>query len=329
MNWIKQLPCNPLPALLAAKNDALVYFTRRDLLGEKPGPVNTLWTLPEPLRYLRRQREDGAWPATGRKETTYPAINRRLYPTYKHLRLLVGKYGFDRDHPAIRRGVDYIFSCQTPEGDIRGILGNQHIPYYNGAILEVVISAGYGDDRRVQKALEWLLSYRLDDGGWTMPILGKWHQDAAIYGKPPLPLDRALPFSHSVTGMVIRAFAAHPGYRDKKAVRAAGELLKGRLFKEDGYGFRRAPHYWTKLQYPFFWTSLLTVLDSLSWFGFSKTDRDIVPGLDWFRKNQADDGLWTTRYEKTRNWTEKDRENRAWVALAVCRMLRRFYATLN
>jgi hypothetical protein len=41
--------------------------------------------------------------------------------------------------PTIAKAAEYIFSNQMYEGDIRGILGNQYMPYYHGAILELLI----------------------------------------------------------------------------------------------------------------------------------------------------------------------------------------------
>jgi hypothetical protein len=41
-NWRKQLKHDPLPALLSSGNEALLYFTRRDLLGEEVGAVERL-----------------------------------------------------------------------------------------------------------------------------------------------------------------------------------------------------------------------------------------------------------------------------------------------
>ena len=114
----------------------------------------------------------------------------------------------------------------------------------------------------------------------------------------PVPPDRSKPFSHLATGMVLRAFAAHPQYRQLEEARVAGERLKTRFFKADKYHDRKAPHYWTKFQFPFWWPNILTALDSLSLIGFSPEDEDIQKGLDWFISNQEEPGLWATGYGK-------------------------------
>jgi hypothetical protein len=120
--------------------------------------------------------------------------------------------------------------------------------------------------------------------------------------------------------MVLRAFAAHPRRRRSEEARVAGERLKSRLFKPDKYNDRKAVHYWLKFQYPFWWSNLLTALDSLSLIGFPPEDADVRQGLDWFVSNQEDDTMWPTGYGKGR----KAESARLWVGLAICRVLKRF-----
>lgn len=241
----------------------------------------------------------------------------------------MGKYGLNIGHPSVERAAEYILTCQTEEGDIRGILGTQYMPYYHGGISELLIRAGYGDDTRVEEGLEWLLSMRQDDGGWIVPMQAVPPKEKTRdwWSGPPLPPDRTLPFSHLATGMALRAFAVHPSYRHREEVRAAGECLKSRFLRPDKYGDRKAPLYWTKFQYPFWWSNLLTALDSLSLMGFSRYDDEIQKGLDWFVSHQQENGLWRTSYElaKRKETSPKECDAMLWVSLAVCRVLQRFY----
>jgi len=163
--WVEHLSIDPLPALNAWQDPALNYFVRRDLLMQSVGPVEALWELPEAVRLLKKQQMDGCWHYPNRPNHPAPDANYNLLETYRSLRLLVEMYGFKRVHPALARAVEYLLSCQTDEGDIRGILGNQYMPYYHGALLELIIKAGYAEDPRVEKGLRWLLSMRQNDGG--------------------------------------------------------------------------------------------------------------------------------------------------------------------
>jgi len=131
--------------------------------------------------------------------------------------------------------------------------------------------------------------------------------------------DRSKPFSHWCTGIVLRAFAAHEEYRQAPEARAAGGLLKSRFFKPDPYPDRRAASFWEKIRYPFWWTDILSALDSLWWLGFSGEDPDIRSGLDWLIANQEPSGLWKARY-----LSGGDKDIHHWTTLHVCRALRRY-----
>jgi hypothetical protein len=321
--WLDLLPTNPLPALLAWQNPALTYFVQRDLLDDAVGPVEELWELPQAKRLVEKQQPDGTWPYPGKSYDPVSNANYNLLETYRTLRVLVEMYGFRHTHPALARAAEYVFSCQAAEGDIRGILGNQYMPYYHGAILELLIKAGYAQDLRVLKGLDWLLSMRQADGGWLIPAqqLPANQKTDQLWHSAPVQPDRTRPHSHLATGMVLRAFAAHPDYCHRPAINLAGERLKERFFQADKYNDRKEPSYWLKFQFPFWWTSLLTALDSLSRLDFDRQDRDIMRGLDWFIKNQDEDGLWGTGY----GFGRKAADVRRWVGLAVCRALKRFY----
>jgi hypothetical protein len=320
---------DPLPALLSSGDRALGYFVRRDLLAESVDPVETLWDLPSAQKLADRQQPDGSWRYPGRNRDRFPETNYDLLETFRNLRVLVEQYGFHRGHPAIARAADYVFGCQADEGDIRGILGTQYMPYYHAVITELLIKAGYADDARIDQGMVWLLSMRQDDGGWIVPAqaVPAKQKTRELWNAPPILPPRSLPFSHMATGMVLRAFAVHPRYRDLPEARAAAEGLKARFFRPDKYNDRKAPRYWTKFQFPFWWPNLLTALDTLSLMGFSPSDPQIRKGVEWFVTHQQGDGLWLTSYEQAKRpvITAKEKSAQLWVALAICRMLCRLY----
>ena len=209
------LKVSPIPTLIESGNRALQYFTRRDVLAEDVEPVSSLWQLPEVVKICLHQKNDGSWCYPGQASRLDSPTNYSLLETFRQLGILVGIYGMDRDHPAIQGAAEYVFSCQTEEGDIRGILGNQYMPYYHGMLLEILTKVGYANDKRLIKGLEWLLTVRQDDGGWIIPAqaVPARQKTEAFWRSPPIPPQRSLPSSHIATGMVLRAFASHPGYR--------------------------------------------------------------------------------------------------------------------
>ena len=330
-NWRKQFRFDPLPPLLSSGNEALQYWARRDLLGESVGPVHRLWQLPEAQRILRKQQADGSWPRPGEKK--HPAINHHLTETWRQFRFLVEQYGFTREHPQAHKAAEFLFSCQTQAGDIRGILANQYATYYTGAIMALLIQAGYADDPRIDKGFQWLLAMRQDDLGWSIPIITHKFDRATQYRltseyAEPVEPDRSKPFSHNWTGMVLRAFAVHEKYRQSEAARVAAHLLKSRFFQPDCYTSYQAASYWVRFEYPFWWNNLVAALDSLSLIGLLEEDEHIKPALIWLVDHQEENGLWKVSYAKAQEKekeTAKAREMKRWVSLAICRVFRRLY----
>lgn len=331
--WLAQLRFDPTPTLLSSGNEAIVYFTKRDLLEQEVAPINNLWQLPEALKTLRNQQPDGSWKYTGKKTVSYPKYHYPLLQTWKKFRVLVEQYEFMKKHHAAREAAEFLFSCQTEQGDIRGMLANQYATYYTGAILAHLIRVGYEDDLRVEKGFRWLISMRQDDGGWTVPILThKFNRETVYrltseYAEPVEP-DRSKPFSHNWTDMVLRAFAAHRKYRGCKEARKAADLLKSRFFQPDVYTSYKAASFWVR--FLFWWPNLVTSLDSLSLMGYSRDDPDIRKALNWLVENQLSDGLWRVTYVEgtkegvcTRNG--QTRERQLWLTLTVARIFKRFY----
>ncbi|MCW4017402.1 MAG: hypothetical protein NWF00_01750 [Candidatus Bathyarchaeota archaeon] len=332
LRWKAPLRFDLTSTLLSSGNEAVVYFTKRDLLEENVEPIDHIWQLPEPQKTFRKQQPDGSWKHSGKETVTYPKYHYSLVQTWRVYRLLIGQYEFNKKHEGTSKAAEFLFSCQTPQGDIRGMLANQYATYYTGAILAVLIKAGYENDPRVEKGLNWLLSMRQDDGGWTIPILthkldrDTWINLTSHYAEP-LELDRSQPFSHNWTDMALRAFAAHPKYRRREEALKTADLLKTRFFQPDVYTSYQDPKYW--VTFHFWWPNLVTALDSLSLMGYSKDDPDIKKALDWLVENQAADGCWNLEYAKRKNVAKREnketKERRLWLTLKIARILKRFY----
>jgi hypothetical protein len=329
--WRQQFRSDPIPSLLSYPDEALQYFVRRDLLGEQAGPVQRLWNLPGAQRILRKQQADGSWPRPSGEK--HPAINYRLIETWRHFRFLVEQYGFTRESPSAAKAAEFLFSCQTDEGDIRGMLANQYMTYYMGAIMALLIQAGYGDDPRIAKGFDWLLSMRQDDGGWSVPLITHKFDRATQYRltseyAEPVPPDRSKPFSHNAMGMILRAFAVHPQQGTSAAARTAADLLKSRFFQPDYYTSYQAASYWVRFEYPFWWNNLVAALDSVSRIGLSKEDAQMQLALNWLVAHQEEDGLWRVSYveaHEQRGETARARAIKPWIGLAICRIFKRLY----
>jgi len=320
-SWVKILRYNPISPLMEFGDPLLQYFTQRDLLDGDLDTLEKLWDSPVLHKLLAKQNNNGSWSYPKRKNA-HPIENYDLLQTYRNLRILIETYGMNRDQSPISRAVEYLFSHQSSEGDIRGIFGSQYAPHYTGGMLELIIKAGYEYDPRVQKTFRWYEETRQVDGGWAWSLrTTKTSYKEAIEIEEPVVSAYSKPFSHALTMFVIRAYAAHSVYRSSSTAHQAGELVKSRFFQADKYSDRKSADYWFKYQYPFWWGNLLTAMDSLSRMDFTADDPDVIKGLEWFVENQQENGLWPTGYGKG----EKVNENQAWVCLAICRVIMRFY----
>ncbi len=320
---MKTLRVDPIPLLASSRNAAISFFTKRDLLDERVGPVSTLWNLPEARSIARRQNADGSWSYPGRTKQARSGENYGQLETFRQAAVLVEKFGATRAHPAIARAAEYLLSFQTDEGDIRGIYGNQYATTYVGAITEVLVKAGYAADPRVARVLRWLLTMRQRDGGWAIPLrtVGIPFSEFVDLRRHPDPIapDTSKPSSHLVTGMVLRAFAAHPARRRSAAIHQAGTLLATRLYTRDPYGDRGDVAYWDRVSFPFWFTDIVSALDALSVLGFRADDPCIRPALERLTVLQRSDGTFAFKLLR-----ERDPDLAEWVCLAVCRILRRW-----
>ncbi len=323
--WREFLKYDPMPALRAITNKALRYYINRDITGEDPGLVEALWTLPEATRILKKQQPSGAWPDPHQAKHASSPTNYMQVETYRNLAVLVETLGFTRAHPAIQNAAEYLFSTQTPEGDFRGVYGNQYTPNYCGGILELVVKAGYGDDPRVDKAFTWFLGHQQAAGGWTLPMqthgIKSNESEPAMKSPVPLPVEPEKPFAHMVTGIVLRAFAAHPTYRNHPDAVRAGRLIATRFFHADEYTSRKSAAFWTKYSFPFWWTDLISVLDALSLMPISRTDASVHRALTYFRDDQLPEGTWKFPLLKDKSLADLP----GWLDFSLCRVLARFF----
>lgn len=322
LDWQAALYYDPLPSLLASVDKAIVFWTGKDLLG-KTGDPNSLWALPLAQRIVSKQQADGSWQYPGGNQKIRSSENYNQIETFRNLGYLVEMFGFDTSSPVINKAADFLFSFQTSEGDIRGILGNQYTPYYTAGMLELLIKAGYTDDPRVRKAFEWLKAIRQEDGGWAIPLRTHGQKlDIIAMNSATLQPDRTQPFSHLVTGIVLRAYAAHPLYRNSIEAKEAGKLLLSRFFKKDSYPDRGSPDFWLSFTYPFWFTDLISATDTLSKLGFSKDEPQIQKAIRWFTVNQQDDGIWKLKTLKNQKKFNTD----LWLSLSICRVFKRLHS---
>ena len=310
------LQFDPISPLRSSPDPMIRWRAAHDLEGRDIDPAPILGQ-PQVKRILSRQLPDGSWRYPGRRSG--PQTNYEYLETYRRLGELVELFALNNEHPSVRSAADFLFPLQTDEGDFRGIYGHEYSPNYTAGVLEVLIHAGYAHDRRVEKGLRWLMAMRQNDGGWAVPLrtVGWNFRQPRPEGPLPVPPDRSKPFSHMVTGVVLRAMAASDRYRRTEEIRTAGESLASRLFLADRYPDRGGPEFWTKFSFPFWFTDLISALDSLSLIGLR--DERIDMAIEWFRSRQREDGTWHLYHLKGAGISIDE-----WVHFALCRALGRY-----
>lgn len=282
--------------------------------------------MPEAKKIVSKQQPDGFWRYPGGNPNLRTSENYDQIETFRNLGYLVDMYGLNNSNPVIVKTADFLLGFQTDEGDIRGILGTQYTPYYTAAIVELLIKAGYTHDQRIEKVFRWLNSMRQHNGGWALPLRTQNRKlDVITMQAQTLQPNRSKPFSHLITGVVLRAYAAHPTYRHSDEAKLAGKLLLSHLFKKDNYPDRSSPEYWLRFTYPFWFTDLVSATDSLSRLGFAKEEPGIAEAIDWFIAHQHDSGLWKLKTLKNQKKYHTD----LWISLAICRVLKRLYADVS
>lgn len=323
-----QMKVNPNKAiefLLARGNLPILYWLKKDIL-EVPidREFKNLQKFASRIRILKSQKPNGGW--CKRKYEGHPRWEKSYYivDTLKNM-FKLHNFGCTLKDEGIKKAIKFIFSTQSKAGDFRGAYLNEYAPTYHALSLEILCLLGHYKDEKIQKGFRWISNNRQDDGGWVIPyrtidqeqLKNRYNYEAQLKLEPINP-DKSRPFSHLVTGMVLRALAASPTWSKSKEARKAGKLLLSRFFKADKYNDRWLPSFWEELTYPFWATDILGSLDSLSKIGFSVENENLQKGLNWMLKKQNNQGYWEAGDQKS------TLEDHLWVTFAVLRVLKRF-----
>jgi hypothetical protein len=230
--------------LLADPSPCLRSLALRQLLGRSDDDpeIRELATLVEqdPLvsDLLALQQQDGSW-----ERVDLASKISRLRASALALSRL-GYLGLGPDHPAVKRGVAYLFSQQQADGSwalaevrsgVNGCLqseaedkGYSMIPLQTALPLQGLAMCGYATDPRAEWAYEWLIEQRLPDGAWPTGIASGTYGYVGGY--------RRLAHSRwgcrsNTTGALI-CLAHHPERRMSPEARRALDLLLGRETRE-------------------------------------------------------------------------------------------------
>jgi hypothetical protein len=303
-----------LPLLLTDPSPCLRWLVLRDLFG-RPADDPELQELAAGRQadgrvkeILALQEPTGAWPV-GALALGRAGGSRVLSTAFALARL--GYLGFDGEHPAVRRGAEFLFSRQMPDGawplagDLALTDGSSEmpakerysmIPLQTALPLRGLAACGYAADLRAERAYEWLLAQRLPDGAWPTGLAAGVHGYVAGY--------RALPHSRwgcrSNTTAALACLVLHPKRRTSEPARRALDHLLGRETREAfALGTEVARLAGAEKPSGFFTYfarfDLALVLDLCARTGISLEDGRVSDLVRFIRSLQGEFGLWEYR----------------------------------
>jgi len=311
--------------LLARGNLPILYWLKKDIL-EVPvdREYKNLKKYAARIRIINEQRPNGGWCL--KKYENDPKWERTHYyiETLRNSFKLYD-YGCSGKNKEIKNCAEFFFSNQSREGDFRGVYPSEYAPNYHALTLEILCRFGMEENKKVQKGFRWLIRNRQDDGGWAIPFqtitkteLKKRYEQNPQKSLSPIKGDKSQPYSHAVTGLVLRALTSSQSWISRKYTNIAGELLLKRFHKKDKYEDRENAGYWKELSYPFWSTNLLSSLDSLSKLDYTLENTKIKKALEWLLRVQLPQGYWKADYKGA------ELEDHLWVTLSVLRTFKKF-----
>ncbi|MBD3415164.1 MAG: hypothetical protein GF421_12145 [Candidatus Aminicenantes bacterium] len=311
--------------LLARGNLPILYWLKKDIL-EVPvdREYKNLKKYAARIRIINEQKANGGW--CQKKYENHPKWEQTHYfiETLRNSFRLYD-YGCDGRNREVKKLAEFFFSTQTRSGDFRGIYPQEYAPHYHSLTLEILCRFGMEDHKQVQKGFRWLIKNRQDDGGWAIPYqtlskkeMKKRYDKSKESKLTPVKGDASKPYSHYVTGLVLRALTASSAWINRKYTKVASELVIKRFHKKDKYEERESAEYWKELSYPFWATNILSSLDSLSEMDYTTENKKIKNSLEWLLRTQLPQGYWKAGYK------EADLEDHLWITISVLRVFKRF-----
>ena len=271
------MPRDPvLHWLLEPEQPSIRYLTLTQLLGKTatdPDVQEARARIPKDgwAAEMLSQRDPGGW---------WVRDGHPMWPKYVAMNwnlLALSDLGATKEIPEVRASAELWMKKSPLNGGGVGGMSNGHGHHcYTGNMTRALIRFGYGDDRKVRKALDWLVLTAHPKGGWTC-----WnYKDAPATGRT---LDAWEGLS---------AFAVYPRSRRSRSMtdcveKGAEFFLEKALHNQ---GARYEP--WYRFHWPVhYYYDLLVGLDVLTALGYGDDPR-LGFALGLLQKKRRKDGRW-------------------------------------
>lgn len=328
-NWETHLKADSLPWLLEpdSENPSIRYFALTDLLDRPADDLEVsaarrtvMTTGPVPI-ILDAQENDGFWvkPGSGYspkyRGTTWqiiiladlgadPAADERVQRGCEYL----------LSHSIASNGAFSVYTKPVPSGSVHCL---------NGNLLYALLRLGYGDEPRVQTALDWQARAITGEGAFQYLKSGTSGPSFACS------VNEGLPCGWGAT-KAMKALAAVPSSQRTPVIERAVEAGVEFLFSRDpalaDYPYtQRVSSTWFKLGFPLsYWSDVLETTTVLAELGYGNDPR-LANALEFILSKQDDQGRW--KLENSLNgkmWTdiEEKKKPSKWVTLRVLHLLK-------
>ena len=328
MAWFEKLNDNPLPWLLEhdPANPAVRAFALRDLLDRPEDDPDVqaaraaiMTTGPVPA-ILDAQYPDGYWVTPGGGYS----------PKYRGTAwqiILLAELGADPADERVRRGVEYLLSHSIAANGAFSALQTPvpsgSIPCLNGNLLYALQRLGWGDDPRVQAALDWLVRAITGEGGFCYLKSGTSGPSFACSANGGQPCAWG-------ANKAMKALLATPPERRTPSVQRALEVGADFLLSRDpavaDYPYtERVSSTWFKFGFPLtYWSDVLETTAVLVKLGYGEDPR-LAHAFQFILSKQDGEGRWTLENSlHGKMWADIEEKGKPskWVTLRALRVLK-------
>ena len=271
----------------------MVARVRRDLIDDAEAPILAdILKYPMVKQLLKTQEEDGSFPVPADEERMGSPAFMTAWATLRALDKMadlgvrLSAAACQDEASPVVRAAQFLLASQNDEGGLDAfLLGDSPDAeatvvaiHFHGWATSALCRVGYEADERIDRAFDFLLNRRQDDGGWA------WR---GVRTK-----SAARPSSHLITGMVLRAFAASEKWHTSREAKRAAELLATRFMQPDRYPDRKPASHWEEIAEPRMFTDVLDALDTVTSVGLGKENSGVRTAEAYVRSRQYEDGLW-------------------------------------
>jgi hypothetical protein len=274
LDWLLE-PSNPSVRLQALID--LLHRTRSD--EDVQAAQDKIASYRPVKKILSTQTSKGYWPP---KEDCYrPKWTAAVWPL-----ALLGELGASPD-PLVRSECERFldlhqvesgaFSC--PSKLVRGKRWDEAC--LTGNMIRTLVKLGYSNDPRIQKAIDWMPTHQLEDGGWNCDYPEKKVKHSSFMSTiEPLWAYSEIPRQKWTRRM-------------KRSVENGAEfLLMHHVYKSDNHHWRETYPFFTKLHFPmYYFYDILHALRVLTKLGYGDDER-IRSAVQLLQSKRRPDGTW-------------------------------------